>query len=337
MIGYYVHHHGSGHAHRFAAVREGLPGLVGLGSGPRPAGVPEAEWIALPHDAEGPPGRDPTAGGTLHWAPVGHAGMRARTAALARWVEAAQPRAIVVDVSVEIALAARLLSVPTVVVAQHGDRDDEVHRLAYASAAAVAALWPAGEREGPVAAGERLHEVGPISRFDDRIVSAGSRPTRPRSAPRRAALMLGEGGMDLPWRLVTETIERTGPGWEWTVLGHAPEVGGLRVDGDRLWDALLGCDVVVATAGNNCIAEAAAARRPLILVPQERPFGEQRAHADLLERRGLATVLAEWPAADAWPSLLDAVNRAPAPDWAAFHDGHGAERLAAVVEEVAAQ
>src|SRR3712207_8569721 len=57
----------------------------------------------------------------------------------------ARPDVLVVDVSVEVALLARLLGVPVVLVAQRGRRDDDPHRRAYAAAAAVAAPWRSEE------------------------------------------------------------------------------------------------------------------------------------------------------------------------------------------------
>ncbi|MDO9353772.1 MAG: hypothetical protein Q7T55_08755 [Solirubrobacteraceae bacterium] len=342
VVGYYVHHHGAGHAQRFAAVARRLPGCVGLGSGPRPESVPPDRWVPLPLDVD--PGRpdplDPTAGGALHWAPLRVDGLRSRSAAFAQWVETARPAAIVVDVSVEIALLARLLSVPAVVVAQHGDRTDPPHTLAYRSAAAVVALWTAGAAPTPPAAEGRVHHVGPISRFDDRMID-GAREEHPaaRSAGadgrRRALLMLGRGGIDLTTGDVEQAIEATSADWSWDILGGFPELGGRDASGDELWDALGAADVVVGAASNNCVAEVAAARRPLVAIPQARPFDEQHEHARALQRLGLATVAETWPAPDAWPGLLDAALDG-GERWASYHDGLGAQRLCEVIAQVAA-
>ena len=59
---------------------------------------------------------------------------------------------MVVDVSIEIALLARLHGVPVVLVAQRGIRHDAAHALAYAQASAIAAPWTAATHlpgEGP--------------------------------------------------------------------------------------------------------------------------------------------------------------------------------------------
>ncbi|MDF2492882.1 MAG: hypothetical protein K0Q58_1460, partial [Microbacterium sp.] len=83
MIGYYVHHHGRGHLHRATAIAAalGIP-VTGLSSLPRPAEW-TGDWIELPLDLDdrGPDAPDVTAGGRLHWVPLGVDGLRERMAA----------------------------------------------------------------------------------------------------------------------------------------------------------------------------------------------------------------------------------------------------------------
>jgi hypothetical protein len=47
-------------------------------------------------------------------------------------------------------------------------------------------------------------------------------------------------------------------------------------------------DVVITHAGQSCVADVAAARRPAIVLPQPRPFDEQHATAETLRRHRLA-------------------------------------------------
>ncbi|MYW73673.1 hypothetical protein GTW08_16275, partial [Pseudonocardia sp. SID8383] len=138
-IVYYVHHHGSGHAHRAAAIAAHCrTPVVGVGSRPAPYGWPGA-WHELPLDTGGgdtaggdtADTADVTAGGTLHWVPRHHDGLRARTAAVSALLAAGPARLLVADVSVEIALLARLHGVPVAVVAQPGERLDRAHRTVY--------------------------------------------------------------------------------------------------------------------------------------------------------------------------------------------------------------
>ncbi|MSW53316.1 MAG: glycosyl transferase, partial [Actinobacteria bacterium] len=336
-IGWYVHHHGAGHLHRFLAVREHLGAdVVGMGSMPRPAAVPPEGWIALPGDVpEGEPD-DPTAGGALHWVPRGVPGLRDRTAAIAAWVAAARPSAFVVDVSVEVALLARLLSVPTVLVAQRGRRTDRPHRLAHDAASAVLAPWTSASHapgDGPPE--DRLVLCGAVSRFDG--LPAPS-PRVPAREPGRVLLLVGAGGHALRAPDVAAAAAAT-PGVRWDVAGalRVPDAPGVRDHGPRadVRALLHEADVVVGTAGGNVVAEVAAARRPLVLLPQDRPFAEQHRQAELLGAAGLATALPAWPAADAWPALLREAAERGTDGWAVHHDGRGAHRMAAAVRAVA--
>jgi hypothetical protein len=338
-IGWYVHHHGAGHLHRFLAVRDRLgPGVVGLSSLPRPAAVAPDGWIDLPGDVgEGEPD-DPTAGGALHWAPRGVPGLRARTARIAAWAAVSDPAVLVVDVSAEVALLGRLLSVPTVVVAQRGRRTDRAHLAAYAGASAVLAPWTAATHvpgDGPPE--DRLVLCGAVSRFDRE--PAPEPPRTPAGDPRRVLLVVGSGGHELRADDVVAAATAT-PGVAWDVAGalRVPTRDGIVDHGaDADVRALLhDADVVVGTAGGNVVAEVAAARRPLVLLPQARPFGEQRRQAALLQTAGLAESLSSWPAPSAWPALLRTAAARPPERWDAHDDGRGAERMAAAIRAVAA-
>ncbi len=297
-LGWYVHHHGAGHRTRFAAVAPLLDDVTALSSLPLPGGV------RLPLDVADTP-LDPSAGGTLHWVPVGHAGLRERMACISAWIATHEPDVFVVDVSVEVALLARLHGVPTVIVAQRGRRDDVPHGLAFAQAAAVVAPWTAAAH-APTQLPVTPRFVGAISRFDDRDF---------RAPGDDVLLLLGAGG---------DQVDRARVPGHWLVAdGGAPVA-----------DLLERCSVVVGSAGGNVVAEVAAARRPFVCLPQERPFDEQLDQAHALEALGVAVVCREWP--DDWAVVLDRAAALDTERWSLLHDGRGAERFAAVIEEVAA-
>ena len=146
MIGYYVHHQGSGHLHRALTVAPHLPGPVtGLSSLPRPAQW-LGPWVELPRDdgATSYADADVTAGGQLHWAPLQDAGLRGRMSAVARWIDEHCPAAIVVDQSVEVCLLSRLHGVPVVALTAPGRRTDGAHLLGFGCATALVGAWPQG-------------------------------------------------------------------------------------------------------------------------------------------------------------------------------------------------
>ncbi|MEV7104004.1 glycosyltransferase [Streptomyces atroolivaceus] len=333
MIGYYVHHQGSGHLHRARSVAAHCPlPMTGLSTLPAPDDWP-GPWVRLPRDDDGDPATfgDVTAGGRLHWAPTRHAGLRGRMALIAQWIEATSPRLLVSDVSVEVALFARLMGTPTAVVAMRGERSDPPHRTAYDLADLLLAPWPAELPEPGWPAHWRAKTVhtGAFSRFDGLRHPAPAENPAGRGRPRRVLLLMGSGGSDVSPGEVKAAQAAT-PGWEWTTLGGAS--GGWSPDP---WPALCAADVVVTHAGQNAVAECAAARRPTIVVPQERPFGEQTATGRALTRGRLAVLATQWPAAEEWPALLDRAHAYGGDRWSRWAPGNGAARAATALAAAA--
>lgn len=337
MIVYYVHHHGSGHAHRATAIaaRCAAP-VLGLGSRPAPAGWP-GEWVELPPDTGGGTGADAdvTAGGTLHWVPRHHDGLRERAAVISQVLRRTRARVLVCDVSVEVALLARLHGVPVAVVAQPGRRRDRPHRTCYDLAEVLLAPWPRRPaRRGPVSWRRRTVHLGGLSRYDDRAAA-------PPPGARRVLVLTGSGGADLDADRL-RAAAAAAPGWSWRVAGRVAAAAGddppnLAAGGwsDDVWPELQGADVVVGHAGQNVVAEIAAARRAAVIVPQPRPYGEQAATARVLRRAGLATVRPRWPAPADWPGLLGAAAGRGGAGWARWSDGGAAGRAAAVLDGLA--
>jgi hypothetical protein len=318
VIGWYVHHHGRGHAHRAASVAAALSGVevTGLSSGPAPAGW-TGPWVDLPPDTD--PGPDPTAGGVLHWAPL-TPGYRDRAAVLAAWVAAARPEVVVVDASVEVTLLLRLLGVPVVVVAAPGDRLDRPHRAALDAAGALLAPWPSWVQPvgWPAAWRAKTVTTGAFSRSDHR--------SRPDVVARTVTVLLGAGGDDVTDEQL-DTARGATPGWTWTVLGRTGWVADP-------WPVLASAQVVVTHAGQNALAEVAAARRPAVVLPQVRPHDEQATTGRALADADLAEVRTSWPTD--WPTLLERTATRDGDRWARWNDGRGAQRAAALVREVLA-
>ena len=92
--------------------------------------LPPCNTVRLPRDDGAPTFSEPSANGTLHWAPLHDSGLRERMGSIAAWVTAARPAVMVV----EVAMLVRLLGVPVVAVAMPGGRIDAPHDLAYRAA-----------------------------------------------------------------------------------------------------------------------------------------------------------------------------------------------------------
>ncbi len=333
LIGWYVHHHGRGHVTRLLAVLPHLDAdVVCFSSLPRPDALPQhCTWVRLDRDDEVPEGgprpdeSDPTADGLLHWAPLGHVGHRARLATIAETLARRRIDTMVVDVSAEVVLLARLLGVATVVMAQPGRRDDTPHTLAFRAASRIIAPWPAGlldlEHLRPVQ--DKVVHTGGISRFEGR--------DRPSPGGERSGVLLlgGAGGTAVSVEAIEVAAQASGR--PWTSLG----AGAGSVWADDPWDALCRAEVVVSWAGQNAVADLAAVGAKAVVVPQERPFEEQATTAQALQRAGLAIVPDGWPDPAEWPGLLDRAATLD-PDWDRWQVAGAARRAAAVIEAVAA-
>ncbi|MGI8458122.1 MAG: glycosyltransferase [Propionibacteriaceae bacterium] len=283
------------------------------------------EWVELADDAVPSPSGDLTAFGRLHYVPTDHRGLRKRMGAISSWISAVAPRVLVADVSVEVALLARLHGVPVVSMGMPGHRGDAAHRLGYDVSDLVVGPWPAEATPflHPGGARERLVEVGAISRY-------APQQQRAEVVARSVLVLNGTGGSQAgaltPGTLtagVVAAAEAVSPGWSWSYLAGATHWV------DDPWPQLCAAEVVVSHCGQNAVAEIAAARRPAVLVPGDRPFGEQHATAEALRALGLpAIVLDRWPAADRWPDLLERAAELDGADWARWNDGRGAGRAA---------
>lgn len=324
MIGYYIHHHGSGHRTRAQAIIRQLDvSVVALSSGPCDdngfAGV-----VRLDRDDAAAWPEAVTAGGALHWVPRHDDGLRRRMARIAEFVANRAPDAVVVDVSVEVAVFVRLMGVPVIVMAMPGDRSDAAHRLAYSMADAIIAPWPEDLYQ-PRWLDEHRDKTtftGGISRYDGRDREDSG------SSAADVLVMTGTGG--------TRTAQAE-------VLRLAAEYPDLAVRGlgadfgtwvDDPWPDLCSAGLVVVNAGQGSVADVAAAGRPALVLPQDRPFGEQRTTARTLARAGLARVSDTWPNPDEWHDLLVRTECAE-PQWDQWQTRGAARRAARTIQSVA--
>lgn len=334
-IGYYVHHHGDGHRQRAIALCRSLGGVTLLGTGltARTEGLP---CLDLPDDRLddefwGIDGSERPS--SLHYAPLDHEGIRQRTALMAAWIAQARPRLMVVDVSAEVAMLARLASVPTVYVRLNGRRLDAAHLEAFRGATALLAPF---------------HEA-----LDDDEIPSWVRkktfyaPGVVRSACSQAIecdgvvlIVLGRGGGISDgnrWaEIALATPERKfriiGP---CTVPAFFPDNLELRGWVDDADAQIAASAVVIGGGGDGVVSAVLRARRPFICVPEPRPFDEQVSKAGKLAAVGGAIACFEWPPAGKWPGMINqAIKRARCwPD--CLMDTGGAEPVARWLDDLA--
>ncbi|WP_375453570.1 glycosyltransferase [uncultured Methylobacterium sp.] len=342
-IGYYVHHQGAGHWQRACRIARHLDRpctLIGTLAGHDRAEAPGAV-LDLPDDrlpASGFDGRDGEAGRpeAFHYAPLGLPAVRCRMAAIAAWIAAADPALIVVDVSVEVALFARLLSVPVLMVRLSGTRTDPPHREAFRSATRLIAPFPRA-LDGdavPVWVRDKTHYAGFLGA-----------PALPAAAPDPAGpivVVFGRGGAGGTLERLAAAA-RAVPERGWHVLGPvAGAVSDALPENLHLhgWVAEIGphlarAALVVGGGGDGVVAAVAAAGRRFICLPEPRAFGEQTEKAAGLARLGAAVVRASWPEDAAWPALVRAGLALDPAAIAALHDPDAVPRLGAVIEGIA--
>lgn len=340
QLGYYVHHHGAGHAMRALAIAEHLScevTLIGsqLPDVPMPANV---RTLLLPGDTA--PGMQVESFPTLHYAPLAVDGLRERMGLLADWMRQAWPCVLVVDVSVEVAMLARLFGIPCVYLRQHGLRDDPGHLQAYASASLLLAPYPAPMESRQTAAwvAAKTRYSGWISRY------AGCAGEVCATEPGRVLVLVGQGGTAFSVAALIN-IALACPEFVFRLAGP------LTSDGESLpanllllghltdpLDELREADIVVGSAGDNVLAEVASLGKRYIAIAEQRPFDEQVAQAQQLNELGVAIGVAGMPDTTQWPELLRAAQALPGMGgWQTLVDGEAAMAAAATIESVLAR
>lgn len=332
-IGYYVHHHGAGHRARADAIvaASDWP-IVLLGTGLGGAGIdlPDDRPVSGRFDGQDFADCRPDA---LHYAPLDHEGVRARVAEMAGWIATARPALMVVDVSVEAAMVARLASVPTVYVRLNGERDDAAHRDAFRGASALLAPFPPALDAAATPAWVRDK-----TRYLPGITAEACAGT---PIDRRILVVFGRGGAAGDGAMLADAA-RACPQWVWRVIGPATTPAdipaNLELAGwvDAPGREIARARIVVGAAGDGLVGAVMAADQPFVCVPEDRPFGEQRATARGLDRIGAAVVLPEWPGGESWPVLIEKALSLRSSARRSLHDERGAQKAASWLGGMAA-
>lgn len=327
-VGYYVHHHGAGHVTRFGRIAAAWPSdlcLTALSQVELPGGV------VLPDDVT-ETGTDPTAGGALHWAPVGDPRLATRAARIVGWCADLVPLGVVVDVSCEAVFLFRLAGVPTVAVRQHGDRTDAAHTSAFRACERLIAPFPRRLESGAtpdwvVAKTDYCGFIPPPAGFDPLTSDPGV-------TSEDLVVLSGAGGGRLAANQL-ETLARIARPHRLVVVGEARDdltATNVVITGwvHEVRPFLRASPVVVASAGNNAVAEVASAASALVVVAQDRPFDEQQHHARNLRNAGVAAVATGMETEREWRNLLDQA-RERRPQLAALCGPNGAERAVSAI------
>ncbi|MFD1257692.1 glycosyltransferase [Mucilaginibacter terrae] len=344
-IGFYIHHHGSGHLMRALAIAAHLDRpITFLGSGMRDYQTvipPSIRCIHLPADV---PDEDDhayvagTAVDCLHYAPLNVTGIRLRNQLLSDFFAATYPIILIVDVSVEVALFARLSGIPSIVMRQHGSRNDTAHLAAYQSASLLLAPYPERLRTGSIKwVDEKTFFAGGFSRY------TGLKKTALTIGDDKCvAVITGRGGTSISLSFIRH-IARVCPEHHFHILGDIAtqnwSSGNVSFHGRcaEPETVLNICRIVIGNAGHNTVMEVADLQKAFICIPEKRPFEEQLQKALLIQRHfAIPLVMPEALFKTDWQDILDKLSRSQ-PEWQGIINEQALSQVAAAIDQLAIQ
>lgn len=332
-IGYYVHHHGAGHRARAEAIAAAIDWpIVLLGTGLGAAGIDlvDDRPASGRFDGIGDTASRPAA---LHYAPVDHEGVRSRVARIAQWIATERPALMVVDVSVEVAMLARLASVPTVYVRLNGERSDAAHLDAFRGATAIFAPFHR-DLEMP----STPAWIRDKTRYLPGITAVAQHHPRQDD---HILIVIGRGGLPGDGTAIAQAA-RACPDMHWRVIGPvtAPSDRPANLDlagwVDDPASEIASAGLIVGAAGDGLVNAVLAADRPFLCIPEDRPYGEQPATARALHALGAVIMLETWPSPDQWPTLISQAKALPPHARKRLHDRHGVDTAATWLATMAA-
>ena len=293
MIGYYAHSHGSGHsncANIFAKIFG--DSLTILTDRTYRFDNPDQVVKLENENSDGTEFiRDdfpePRA---LHYAPVNLRKITRRNRAMLDAIVLKNISLLIVDVSVEVAMLARVSSIPYAYVRLQGDRSDLPHLNAFEGASFLLAYYPR-EMESvntPAWIVDKTIYLGFLSQFMfDRPVSQRPVEFVPSVRPIIAHIsgFGGSRGFDLTPVVEHFDIYAIGPGDD--AKYHIPGIEHIGIV-DDISPYIEHADIIVAACGLNVTAEILSLGKRFLAIPEKRHYGEQVHMAHNLHRLGWA-------------------------------------------------
>ena len=358
-ISFYVGHQGRGHANRAMAIIQALPAervVTILTARPalfdrfaRPVTI-----VQLPEEgdtATRPPpalAAQPTPD-ILHRAPLGDPAIRRGMRTILDHLDGVDPALFVVDVAAEIALLARIASVPAIGIRMHGNRGDAAHLAGYQ--ACVGLLAPFDESleqaDTPDWIVARTCYTGGLCTTQDPVPDKAAARAKLGLDPDReiVVVLTGGGGAGTPYAPLTMAA-RALPETQWLVLGpvqregHETDFGNLELRGwvPDITDHLAAADIVLASSGDTIVHEIARVGRPYVCAPEWRYFDEQQRKGERLAELGAAVMLPTWPGASTpWRGLLDSAKALDPAALASLYAADAASAAADYLEHLAGE
>lgn len=324
QLGYYAHHHGSGHCRqidKLAALlpteaRQQLTVFTSVTSEAYTfAAIDEAQVVRLP--AEDERADDVLAGragqnwqpASLHYSPVGNSDIQQRSHKILDTIYQRRIDLMIIDVSVEVAMLCRAASVPYLYVRLPGLRDDMPHLNAFAGALALLAPYPRTLESAMTLdwlAKKTLYldfintEQRNAQNYQDFIKDLIQLTTdeealpsmlEGKNTPAIVTVIKGYGGHQAIDAKLPELRQ---------LLPHAFIISLGPIDDDKRHYVDIAADVddvtpfiehsnyLLMACGLNAVAQAYDYATPLVVLPDDRPHQEQEVMAEVLIAQGRA-------------------------------------------------
>lgn len=347
-IGFFIHHQGTGHAKRCLAIIAKLTHCqVTIFSASRDHFTdlpPEIRFILLPDMIAAParvhhPAAQETPQ-TLHCVPLGVSEVRQTFGEIAAWAVKEDPHLLFIDVSAELAIFSRILSVPAVKVRMHGDRNDPGHRAAYESCVGMLAPYHPGieDPDYPSQFQAKTFYSGGLCTTEELPLSRQKARAKLNLPPDREIILAinGAGGKGTSYASLTLGA-RARPQTLWLTVGQTYHEG-HETDFPNLtnlgWvengqDYIAAADLIIASGGDNTVTEIARMGRPFICIPEWRYFNEQLRKAEVFRFFGAAIYAEQWPGTlEEWHELIDQANTLDLSAQRKLFDQHAASKCA---------
>ena len=320
-IGYYAHHHGSGHCRQADKLAALLPPhlqhqLIVFTSFPDDryhfTTIKEVQIIRLQDEDElaedvlvGRAGQywQPS---SLHYSPVGNKDIRMRSWQLLDTIKQRQIDLMIIDVSVEVAMLCRVASVPYLYVRLPGERDDMPHIGAFTGALGILAPYPKALEAAATPnwvrqktlyldflASKAFNSLSPAEFLSYLASLAPSTvPFFDKSAqPSIVTVIKGYGGHQaiddklatLRDALPSAFIISLGP-----IDDYARQFVDIATEVEEVTPFIVHSDLLVMATGLNSIAQVYQWQTPVVVLPDERPHREQEVMAEALITQGRA-------------------------------------------------
>ncbi len=224
----------------------------------------------------------------------------ARAKALAEAIERYRPKAFHCDGVPELAIMARGMGVPVILVHLPGNiMNDPTQVFAHELADHIVAHFPSYLEQADYRFASKTYYSGYMSQYAGHELKRSN-----RSAVHHVTVLLGYDNYDVP---VLKNITKD-QNTRFTIIGNRQNYNlaknctqlGLVKD---IREAMAG-QVVISAAGQNTIAELVSLGKRLILLPEPRPYDEQAVHANVLANQNIALLAQETFSAEQWQNVL---------------------------------